>query len=188
MLSLQMDGHKLIQLQYKSTKTRFKRPTMEAKLPLLFSLIHIRQYNHPYLLIMKKWHKNSPCLLQKMNYYQYYSPCLLFQITQHYRPFLPYQIPLLPMQIRYCLQTMNTTGISIITLTTFLSMVVYEPKSGEFGYHLVIIWISQAIYQNITRPWIIFSFHFPVSKLLGEQAGLFGFGYILVAGTQICTN
>ena len=88
---------------------------------------------------MKKWQKHSPCFLQKMNSYQYYSPYLLFEITQRYFLFLPYQIPLLPMQIRYCLQTMNTTGTSIITLTTFLSMVVYEPKSGEFGYHLVIV-------------------------------------------------
>ena len=77
-------------------------------------------------------------------------------------PIVP--IPLLPMQIRYCLQTINTTGTSIITLTTFLSMVVYEPKSGEFGYQLVIVWISLVIYQNITRLWIIFSFHFKVSK------------------------
>ena len=42
MLYLYMDGYELIQLQYKSTKTRFKRPTMEAKLPLLLSLIQIR--------------------------------------------------------------------------------------------------------------------------------------------------
>ena len=27
---------------------------------------------------MKKWQKHSPCFLQKMNYYQYYSPCLFF--------------------------------------------------------------------------------------------------------------
>ena len=39
MLSLYMDGYEWIQLQYKSTKTRYKRPTMEAKLPLLLSLI-----------------------------------------------------------------------------------------------------------------------------------------------------
>ena len=42
MLSLYMDGYQLIHLQYKLTKTVFKRPTMEAKLPLLLSLIQIR--------------------------------------------------------------------------------------------------------------------------------------------------
>ena len=153
-----MDGYELIQLQYKSNKDEIQVPNNGGE-----STTHV--VPNPDQIIQPPVPPNNEEVVETQPVITAEDELLPVLQTLPIVPDHTALLTVLPMQIRYCLQTMNTNGTSIITLTTFLSMVVYEPKSGELGYHLVIVWISLEIYRKINRPWIIFSFHFQVRKL-----------------------